>query len=236
MAKSSLFEAIYQRLGANFGEFDGWLLPSDFGDPAAEQRAMETGCAAFDLSSFGRISLKSRDLSAIFEGAGFHLKQPLRDEGWVWAELAAEGVTVRCRVGLKGDEAFTLTPSGKAGLVMAALEKGLDRGNGDCVLTDLTGRTGLLALYGPKAVESVKPLLPLDLDLLEPGEMMKLSFFMMNLIIFRGSWVDVDGLELLCPASAAPLAGGVIAKYHEKQKITPAGMTCLNVVMQEAGF
>lgn len=108
--------------------------------------------------------------------------------------------------------------------------------NGESSLTDLTDRTGLLALYGPKAVESVAPLLPLDLDSLPRRGMMKLSFFMMNLIVFRGSWLDGDGLELICPASAAPLAGGAIAKYHEKQNIRPAGMACLKDKLRKAGL
>lgn len=231
MAKSSPFESIYQRLGANFDEFDGWRLPSDFGDPAAETRALETECAAFDLSSFGRLSLKCADLSQTLRNAGFSLDEPVEDERWGWADLDG----LRCRVGRKDKEAYILTPSGKSGEVMAALERALDQ-NGDCTLTDLTDRTGLLALYGPKAVESVAPLLPLDLESLPEKGMMKLSFFMMNLVIFRGSWLDTDGLELLCPASAAPLAGGAIAKYHEKQHITPAGMICLQAQLAKAGL
>lgn len=236
MTKSSPFESIYQRLGANFGEFDGWRLPSDFGDPAGEARALETECAAFDLSSFGRLSLKCADLPALLQGAGFRVEEPIDDERWGWATLEDGSTPVRCRIGRKDKETVILTPSGKGGQVMAALEIGLEGLSGDCSITDLTDRTGLLAIYGPRSVESVAPLLPLDLESLPPKGMMKLSFFMMNLIIFRGSWLGLDGLELLCPASAAPLAGGAIAKYHEKQHITPAGMVCLNEMLRKAGL
>ena len=236
MAKSSPFESIYQKLGANFAEFDGWVLPSDFGDAAAETSALENGCAAFDLSNFGRLSMKGSDASAMLQKAGFELEEGLREEYWIWASLKDGTGSIRCRMGYKDRETVILTPSGRNHEVMAALERGMEGQNGDSSLTDLTDRTGLLAIYGPRAVESVSPLLPLDLDSLPERGMMKLSFFMMNLIIFRGSWLGGEGLELLCPASAAPLAGGAIAKYHKKQNIQPAGMVCLREQMQKAGL
>jgi aminomethyltransferase len=236
MAKSSPFESIYQRLGANFAEFDGWVLPSDFGNPSAEAHALEHECAAFDLSSFGRLSVRASDPAKMLERAGFELEEGLTDGYWSWAVLKNGDGGVRCRVGCTDREAVVLTPSGRSCAVMGALERGMEGQNGESSLTDLTDRTGLLALYGPKAVESVAPLLPLDLDSLPRRGMMKLSFFMMNLIVFRGSWLDGDGLELICPASAAPLAGGAIAKYHEKQNIRPAGMACLKDKLRKAGL
>ena len=41
MSLSSPFEAVHQRMGANFSEYDGWRLPKEFGDPAAERAALE---------------------------------------------------------------------------------------------------------------------------------------------------------------------------------------------------
>ena len=54
-----------------------------------------------------------------------------------------------------------------------------------------------------------------------------MSFFMISITIIRGAWTDDDGIELICPASAAPLAAGAVAKYHARENITPAGMDCL---------
>jgi glycine cleavage system aminomethyltransferase T len=50
---------------------------------------------------------------------------------------------------------------------------------------------------------------------------------MISVTALRGGWAGSDGLELICPTSAAGLAAGAIAKYHKQQNITPAGMDCL---------
>jgi glycine cleavage system aminomethyltransferase T len=41
MTKSSPFESVHKKLGANFAEFDNWLLPSDYGDIATETKAIQ---------------------------------------------------------------------------------------------------------------------------------------------------------------------------------------------------
>ncbi len=67
MSKSSPFESVHERLGANFGEYNGWRLPSDFGDVAAESESLYSNCAAFDLCSFGKIIVKGRNASELID-------------------------------------------------------------------------------------------------------------------------------------------------------------------------
>jgi len=50
---------------------------------------------------------------------------------------------------------------------------------------------------------------------------------MIPLTMIRGSWLGGDGVELICPVSAAGLAAGAISKYRDKANITPSGMECL---------
>jgi glycine cleavage system aminomethyltransferase T len=85
------------------------------------------------------------------------------------------------------------------------------------------------------AFTSMANLLPFELDELEPGMAMPMSFFMINFLLIRGSWLDGEGLELMGPVSTAGLVGGAITKYHKKYNITPAGMECLLSAMQELG-
>ena len=86
----------------------------------------------------------------------------------------------------------------------------------------------MLGLYGPKAFDSMRGVLPFDIDHLDRGDVEKMSFMMMNFTLLRGSWLNAEGLELICPAAAGPLAAGAVAKYRHKHNITPAGMDSLN--------
>jgi hypothetical protein len=57
---------------------------------------------------------------------------------------------------------------------------------------------------------------------------------MISVTILRGGWLATDGLELLCPASVAPMTARVFTKYRERANITPAGMDCLKRAMAQA--
>lgn len=63
--------------------------------------------------------------------------------------------------------------------------------------------------------------------------MVKISLFLLNVIFLRGSWLDSDGLEMLCPASAGSIAAGSIAKAGSKYNITPAGMAAFREILEQ---
>ena len=75
MLKKSPFEAVHRQLDARFGEYAGWSLPADYGDPQTEARAIAEHCALVDLSSFGRLYLQGRhaSLAPLCNGGEHHL-------------------------------------------------------------------------------------------------------------------------------------------------------------------
>jgi len=231
MSKTSPFDAVHRQLGARFGEFDGWTLPADFGDVQAEAAALKSHCAVVDLSSFGRLSVKGSHIAAfvgeLLEGGKVH------DGRWKWATLAAGGMHLPCRVARLNGEAFIFTPPGADQAAAEAIQKQADKHTGIAV-TNQTDSTAMLGLYGPAAVASVRDVLPFDISDFDEGDIRKMSFFMINFTLLRGSWVQHgDGLEIICPATAGPLAAGAIAKVRHKKNLTPAGMTSLQTAMTQ---
>ncbi len=213
-------------MGANFAEYDGWRLPADFGDPAAERAAIENGCAAFDLSSFGRIALKDAGAEqAVGDLVGNQTPLPA-DGQWLWAGPSADNKPLR--IGRVKGGYLVLTPPKQRQKVLAAVQKNAyEKQITGLSIADLTEKTAMLGIYGPGAAEAVNNILPFDISRIEPAGITVMSFFMISITIIRGAWTGADGIELICPASAAPLAAGAVAKYHKRQNITPAGMDCL---------
>lgn len=211
---------------ANFAEYDGWRLPKDFGNPSAERTALENGCAAFDLSSFGRIALKGDGAE---QAVGYVVddQTPLPADGkWVWT--APNTVDKRLRIGRVKGGYLVLTPPKQRQEVLAAVQKSVNEKQLTSLsIADLTEKTAMLGIYGPRAAEAVNNILPFDISAIEPASITVMSFFMISVTIIRGAWATDDGIELICPASAAPLAAGAVAKYHERENIIPAGMDCL---------
>lgn len=226
MSKSSPFETVHERMGANFAEYDGWNLPKDFGDPAAEARALEQGSAAFDLSSFGRITIKGTEADDLMDnlvGAG---EKPIEGK---WQRMSIKANQDKdLRIGKVKGSFLILTLPSQLGDVLSDIRACSEQKQfSNVLITDITDKTAMLGIYGPQAVQAVDNILPFDISEVEPESITLMSFFMISITILRGGWCGTDGIELLCPASAAPMAAGAVAKYHERENITAAGMDCL---------
>ncbi len=229
MLKTSPFDSVHRSLEANFGEYAGWSLPADFGDTAAEADALSGHCAVVDLCSFGRISVKGAGAADVLDSVFSEKSGKYLDETWVWVKGDIAGEVV-CRVIRINGELVVVTPPEQTDAVLKALETAANGVN----VTDMTEKTAMLGLYGPAAFESMQGVLPFDIDHLDEGDVDKMSFFMISFTLMRGSWAGGDGLELICPAAAGPMAASAVAKYRHKHNITPAGMECLKAAMAGA--
>lgn len=217
MAKSSPFEGVHQQLGARFAEYDGWRLPQDYGDPAGERAALSNSSAAFDLCSFGRFSVPVAGAGGL---TGLLTAGTSLPEDGTWVRSAMDG-TGLVRIARIRNQYLVLTrPQDRQAMQERIQKAGI-------AAVDVTDKTGMLGVYGPDAFRAISKIVPLDFSELAPGSAVSHSFFMITVTVLRGGWLNTDGLELICPASAAGLAGGAIAKYHKQQNIVPAGMDCL---------
>jgi glycine cleavage system aminomethyltransferase T len=154
-------------------------------------------------------------------------KGRLFDQRWKWATLSQTGINLPCRLGRLNGEVFVFTPPGTAEGAAEALGRYAQSTGHNISVSDVTDKTAMLGLYGPSAVDSVKDVLPFDISDLEDGDMRQMTFFMISFTLMRGSWLSGDGLELICSATAGPLAASVVAKYRHKRNLTPAGMNSL---------
>lgn len=229
MARPSPFEQVHLQLGAQMEDYHGWRLPSRFGGAEVENTALQNHCAAFDLSGFGRVSVKGNDAYKALENIGLSPIPEWASQQWNWA-TSTQNQTFRIAA-LRNEYIVLFQPADQA---FNQLKRAAEQDKLDVQIIDISEKTAFLGLYGPSAYSSISKVLPFDIDDLEPGSAMPVSFFMMNLILLRGSWLDSDGLELICPVSVAGLVGGSIAKYRQKYNITPAGMECLLSAMQDS--
>ncbi len=229
MATSSPFESVHERMGADFSEYHGWRLPRDYGDAAAEGKALEQSSAAFDLSSFGKITVKgSESESLVSKLLGENSEMP-GDGKWIWSSAGdTEGAgSAAVRVGKVGESYMIFTYPQERETVFSRAQSLVSQNDlSKAALSDITEKTGMLGIYGPGAISAVGNILPFGISGIEQGDIRTISFFMMSVTLVCGSWLGVAGLELLCPSAACGMAAGAIAKYHEREKITPAGMEC----------
>ena len=228
MPHTTPFDQVHRTLGARFDTFDGWSLPADFGDTATETEAINSHCAAVDLCSFGRIQINGPKVKDEINRVFTERSNSFNTDSWVWAKTQTlDQEDAVCRIVRTNGDFLLLTHPSAADAVCEKIKTDCD--GIDAV--NVTHKTAMLGLYGPEAFNSMRGVLPFDIDYLEPGDAEKMSMMMLPFTLIRGSWLAGEGLELICPAAAGPLAAGAVAKYRHKHNITPAGMTCLQNAM-----
>lgn len=73
----------------------------------------------------------------------------------------------------------------------------------------------------------------LDVSGMETQDVCGFDLFMMSLTILRGSWIDGDGVEIICPVGASNLAASAIGKYRDKEDIAAGGMESLKMAIAQ---
>jgi aminomethyltransferase len=219
MAKVTPFEQVHKKMGANFGEYWGWKMPSDYGDEKFEYGAGREGCAAFDLSCFGRFMVKG-------DGAEDMLQDKLGG-GSLPGEKECVFLNGSRVANCEGDFMVLTRPEGRSVFEEMAAEGDFE----GFEIEDIGSKTGMLGLYGPLAVEVLDRIIPLKTGDMSSSEVRCLNLFMIKITIIRGSWTGGDGIELICPSGAAGLAGGAISKYRDREGIVAGGMEALMKLM-----
>ena len=228
--RKSPFNVVHQKLDAHFGDFGGWSLPADFGDIETESIALSESCAVVDLCSFGRIQISGNSAKETINSFFSTEKGKVLPDSWTWAKPLNNDINTMCRI-FKLNGSYTLLTQPEHTESLCQWVESL--ATSGVTVTDVTTKTAMLGLYGPKAFESMRGVLPFEIDHLDRGDVEKMSFMMMNFTLLRGSWLNAEGLELICPATAGPIAAGAVAKYRHKHNITPVGMNCLQASIAE---
>ena len=235
MSKASPLESLHRQLNAEFGEYCGWELPRCYGDVQTEINGLHESCAAFDLSSFGRIEIKGAGCGEFVNKLLANDIAGLEEGKWSKGIVCDEGgkIVDFVRIARKGNSYLLLTrPAGRAA-VIEVCKICKDKFGLSVEIVDQTEKTAMVAVYGPRAVDAMNNIIPLELSDIEKGCFKSFSLFMMSIMVIRGGWLGEDGLELICPASAAKFAGGAIEKYHKKENVVPGGMDCMEAEMNK---
>jgi len=238
MSRLSPFNDLHRRLGANLGDYNGWLLPTDYGDVQLESEALYQHSAAFDLSSFGKITIRGEDSRKVLDKLIAGQTDDLQDGKWVWTVICEQNGQLAdiVRLGKIGRLFLILTSPAKRSHIMKLAQTCAAGSPGNVKITDETEKTGMLGIYGPSSAEAIDHILPFDIASMEKNSITSISVFMISATVIRGSWLGLDGIEILTGTSACNLAAGAVEKYHKKEFIAPAGMDCLAVAIIEASL
>lgn len=227
----------HRQSGATMIERDGWLVPAQYGDVAAEYRVVRGGAGVglFDLSARGRSEVGGTEAVQFLNGLITNDVKQLQPGAWMLAAFPnVQGrLLAHARV-LRPGEATTFifdTEPLNRPIVFSTLERFTLAG--DFRVRDLTRATACLSVQGARAGEIIGMTLGHDAAQIERGQVTIVSTanFTDQLTIMHATHTGEDGFDLLCGANDAPALWQTLINAGAR----PCGFAALETLRIEAG-
>jgi folate-binding protein YgfZ len=236
VAKESPLAEIHRLNGAEFGEENGWLLPSRFGDPMQEYRSVRSHVGLLDFCHRGILRFTGPDRVSFLQGMISNDVKKLSDgEGMAAAFLNVQGkILADSRILCTADSLIVDLWEFLKGKIVAHLDRYLIAD--EVEIADLSGELGVLSLQGPMSG-------PLLKELLEEAEIpaaehshREFSIQGAEVRVIRSSHTGEEGYDLMAKKQDLSSILTRVQKLGGKFGARWIGSQALEILRVEAGI
>lgn len=243
--KRTVLHGAHERLGARFTDFGGWAMPVRYDSDTAEHHAVRRGAGIFDLSHMGEIEVTGPQAGAFLDHALVGVLSTLtvgRAKYSLLVDDAARVLDDLITYRLAEDRYLVVPNAGNRPTVARELA---ERAEGfDVMLDDVTERTALIAVQGPRALEV------LTATELDPSDVVGgLKYYAcaparcagIEVLAARTGYTGEDGFELYCSAEDAPALWDALLETGQRlgtedAPVRAAGLAARDSLRLEAGM
>ena len=236
--KQTPLNALHRQLGARMVEFGGWDMPVQYaGGILEEHRAVREAAGLFDVSHMGEFEIRGPDAAAFLSHVVTNDPAPL--------QTGQAQYTVMCypHGGAVDDLIiFKLGEDDFLAVVNASnTEKDFEWMQGqtegfNVSLVDRSLDYGLIALQGPRAVEILRPLTPIDLDAMPNYSVRRGPVAGVESILSRTGYTGEDGIEIMVAWDATPQVWQALLDAGAPLGLKPAGLGARDTLRLEAAM
>jgi len=235
--KRTAFHDIHVQLGAKMVEFAGYIMPIQYSGIISEHKRVRNSVGVFDVSHMGEFELRGRDafdfvqrmctndVTKLSEGM-VQYSAMCYDDGGIVDDL----LVYHC-----GDHLQLVVNASNLEKDFSWLRDNL---RGDVQLIDKSDDTALLAIQGPKSIETLAKLTTLDLEAMKYYTFAHGSVAGVPCLVSRTGYTGEVGFELYLksdPAIAATLWNAIFEAGKEFD-IEPIGLGARDTLRLEAGY
>ncbi|MCL6611243.1 MAG: glycine cleavage system aminomethyltransferase GcvT [Peptococcaceae bacterium] len=234
--KKTPLHDLHAALGAQMFPFGGWTMPLRYGDILEEHRAVRERAGLFDVSHMGEIVVRGPRAGSLVQELVTNDISGMEDGQAVYSPMCAgDG-------GVLDDLLVYRLEAGHYMLVVNAANTGRDlawvrshAGEG-VEVEDVSGRTALLALQGPRAAEVLKPLAGFD-----PGSLGSYRFVRgpvagVECLVSRTGYTGEDGFEIYLDAGDGAGVWQALMESGRNHGLVPAGLGARDTLRLEASL
>jgi glycine cleavage system T protein (aminomethyltransferase) len=224
----------HRKLGANFAEFGGWLMPVSYAGTVSEHTATRTSVGLFDVSHLGKALVRgpgaaqfvnsalSNDLGRIEPGKAQYTLC-CNESGGVIDDLIAYYVGP--------DEIFLVPNAANTAAVVAALQNAAPP---EVIVTNEHRSYAVLAVQGPRSAEVLGELgLPTGMDYMGFADA---AFAQVPVRVCRGGYTGEHGYELLPPWESVGVVFDALLAAVTRADGQLAGLGARDTLRTEMGY
>jgi aminomethyltransferase len=236
MTTSALRTPLYDThvaAGGQMVEFGGWMMPLQYSSMRAEHLAVRSAAGIFDVSHMGESLVRGATGAAALERIVSNRVDDLVDGQARYNILCDEDGGII-------DDALVYRERADHHIVIVNAgprEGDLEhfRGHG-AEAVDVTMELALLAVQGPKAVDILSPLTPLDLDGVGYYHFANGPLGDIPTSFSRTGYTGEDGYELLVPWDRAVEAWNMVLEAGVGSGLVPCGLGARDTLRLEAAM
>ncbi len=234
-------------LGAKMAEFAGYNMPISYSTITDEHRAVRTAVGVFDVSHMGEFIVKGKEATAYLQSATSNDVSKLAPGDVQYSCLPNKkgGIVDDLLVYRLDDVAEMTTPDEQTYMVVVNASnevkdwrwmKRLARGF-DVKLQNISAKTGLIAVQGPKAAEALQKLTDIDLKSMKYYTFRRGRFATCNNVIVSATgYTGSGGFEIYAKNKDLVKIWDRVFKAGEKFGIKPAGLGARDTLRLEMGY
>jgi aminomethyltransferase len=235
--KSTALTSKHIALGAKMVPFAGYNMPVQYAGINAEHETVRKGVGVFDVSHMGEFILKGENALALIQKVTSNDASKLVDGKVQYSCLPNEdgGIVDDLLVYRIDDKTYMLVVNASNiekdwNWIAKYNDLGVD-------MKDISDRTTLLAIQGPKAAEALQKLTEVDLGSMEYYSFKKGKFAGVdNVVISATGYTGAGGFEIYFDNVHAEAIWDAIFKAGEEFDIKPIGLGARDTLRLEKGF
>ena len=219
--------AAHVKLKARMVDFHGWEMPIQYAGIIEEHTAVRTRVGLFDLSHMGRVRIQGPDRRAFLQKIlTINVDKVPEGKCRYTFFLTEKGTPIDDLILYAGgpDDFLVVNASNRE----RDLEWMKSHLSGDVKIVDETLETALIAVQGPRSVETVKAVLGID-----PSAMGYYTFATLGeFFVSRTGYTGEDGFEIIVPAARSVEIWEKFIDHH----VAPIGLGARDTLRTEAAM
>jgi len=240
MLKRTPFHDFHVAAGARLVDFAGWEMPIVYKSIVDEHVHTRQSGSLFDVSHMGRLQFTGPDATRFLDLILTRNTQTQKLGQSRYSLVCNESGGVLDDVIVSKDAkhwAMVCNASNRAKL-LAHFHAVRHDHKLDFDMADETESTAMVAIQGPKVIDRIAEILPVDIRGMKRYHFVSEDLFMTPLTVYRSGYTGEDGVEVVIPARAATMAVKMLAGGLDKVDATirPAGLGARDTLRLEAGM